>query len=85
MERSKGFRLKGRIENPNALHWRLDQLLGRAFIQIESSNRQTLQHSPSKLQKSGRLLIQINIRPIHLPMLQIVHKRFLITAQGELK
>jgi hypothetical protein len=37
MERSKGFRLKGWIESPNALRWRLGQLLGCAFTETESS------------------------------------------------
>jgi hypothetical protein len=37
MERSKGSRLKGWIESPNALRWRLGQLLGCAFIETESS------------------------------------------------
>jgi hypothetical protein len=37
MERSKGSRLKGWIESPNALRWRLGQLLGCAFTEAESS------------------------------------------------
>jgi hypothetical protein len=37
MERSKGSRLKGWIESPNALRWRLGQLLGCAFNERESS------------------------------------------------
>jgi hypothetical protein len=37
MERSKESRLKGWIESPNALRWRLGQLLGCAFIETESS------------------------------------------------
>jgi hypothetical protein len=37
MGRSKGSRLKGWIESPNALRWRLGQLLGCAFTETESS------------------------------------------------
>jgi hypothetical protein len=37
MEHSKGSRLKGWIESPNALRWRLGQLLGCASIETESS------------------------------------------------
>jgi hypothetical protein len=37
MERSKGSRLKGLIESPNALRWRLGQLLRCAFTEKESS------------------------------------------------
>jgi hypothetical protein len=37
MERSKGSRLKGWVESPNALRWRLGQLLGCAFTEAESS------------------------------------------------
>lgn len=37
MERSNGSRLKGWIESPNALRWRLGQLSGCAFTATESS------------------------------------------------
>jgi hypothetical protein len=37
MERSKGSRLKGWIESPNALRWRLGQSSGCAFTETESS------------------------------------------------
>jgi hypothetical protein len=37
MERSKGSRLKGWIESPNALRQRLGQLSGCAFTETESS------------------------------------------------
>jgi hypothetical protein len=37
MERSKGSRLKGWIESPNALRWRLDRYWGYAVIETESS------------------------------------------------
>ena len=37
MERSKGSRLNGWIERPNALRWRLVQFLGCAFTETESS------------------------------------------------
>jgi hypothetical protein len=37
MGRSKGSQLKGWIESPNALRWRLGQLLGCAFTEAESS------------------------------------------------
>jgi hypothetical protein len=37
MERSKGFRLNGYIESPNALRWRLGRPSGCAFTETESS------------------------------------------------
>jgi hypothetical protein len=37
MERPKGSQLKGWIESPDALRWRLGQLLRCAFTQTESS------------------------------------------------
>jgi hypothetical protein len=37
MGRSKGSQLKGWIESPNALRWRLGQLSGCAFTETESS------------------------------------------------
>jgi hypothetical protein len=37
MERSKGSRLKGWIESPNALRRRLGELVGCAFTETESS------------------------------------------------
>jgi hypothetical protein len=37
MEHSKGSRLKGWIEIPNALRWRLGQFLGCTLAETESS------------------------------------------------
>jgi hypothetical protein len=54
MGRSKGSRLKGWIESPNALRWRLGELLGCAFTETESSKIIIDKLGPRIRQRRGR-------------------------------
>jgi hypothetical protein len=60
MERSKGPRLKGWIESPNALRWRLGQLSGCAFAETESSKIII-----GKLDRQGRRLSGAAMERLH--------------------